>query len=555
MTEADLRLRADSERNRQQGLSCRIFCCAGASCATSAAASVCQGIEEGIVGRADVECVATGCMGLCSHGPLVRVEPRDGSPDLFTRMTGEAAQALSRSLVDPPMQVKANRFPLDHPFFTRQKRVVLAHLHRASPTNFDHYLAGGGYRALANVLGDWTPADVCAEIAKSGLRGRGGAGYPTGVKWELVRKAADPVKFVVVNGDEGDPGAYMDRTIMEDDPHRVLEGVLIAAYAVGATMTYLYVRGEYPLAVARLRHAIETDRRAGLIGRNILGSKFHCEVEVRIGAGAYVCGEETALIASIEGGRGTPRVRPPYPPEHGIHGHPTLINNVETFANVRTVILDGAETFAAIGTNTSKGTKVFSVTGALRNSGLIEVPMGITLHEIVHEMCDGGERPIKAVQTGGPSGGCIPANRFDLPVDYESLVEAGSIMGSGGMVVVDETTDMVGLAKFFMDFCREESCGKCIPCRVGTVQMSRLLDRIHKGDGTLEDLELLEELCDVVRHTSLCGLGQAAPSPVVSTLRYFRDEYLAKIGGQAKPRGRADLRRGIPPTPTGGPLP
>ena len=551
MTEIDLRRRAEQERERQSGFAGRVFCCGGASCVTSGSQAVYKALRASLASRSEIECVSTGCMGLCSRGPLVRVEIGGGEPSLYTHATPDLAESLARS-PDQPRNVETRRFPLSHPFFAKQTRIVLATLDRNDPTNLDHYLASGGYEALASALAGWTPAEICAEIAKSGLRGRGGAGYPTAAKWDLVRKAPDPVKFAVVNGDEGDPGAYMDRTIMEDDPHRVLEGVLIAAYAVGARTAYLYVRGEYPLAVERLRRAIDDARRAGLVGANILGARFSCDVEVRIGAGAYVCGEETALIASIEGGRGTPRVRPPYPPEHGVCGRPTLINNVETYANVPSVLRDGAERFAAVGSSGGKGTKVFSVTGALRNSGLIEVPMGIPLREIVYDMCEAVEGGVKAVQTGGPSGGCVPAEMFDLPVDYESLQKAGSIMGSGGMVVLGAETDMVGLAKYFMDFCRDESCGKCVPCRVGTVQMSRLLDRIHRGEGSLDDLDLLEEMCEVVRAASLCGLGQAAPNPVLGALRYFRREFLDKVAGRRRPRPAGDLSHMILAAPHGG---
>ncbi len=376
-----------------------------------------------------------------------------------------------------------------------------------------------------------TPAEVVDAMTRSGLRGRGGAGYPTGVKWATVAKAKGDRKFVICNADEGDPGAFMDRSVLESDPHRVLEGMAIAAYAISANQGYIYIRAEYPIAINRLQIAIRQAQRLGLLGSKIFDSPFDFKIDIRIGAGAYVCGEETALMASIEGKRGTPRPRPPYPAESGLWGFPTLINNVETFANVPWIIRKGADVFASIGTEKSKGTKVFALAGKIKNTGLIEVPMGTTLRQIVEEMGggvpDGGTA--KAVQTGGPSGGCIPAVAFDTPVDYESLAQLGSIMGSGGMIVMDETTNMVDVARFFMEFCMDESCGKCIPCRVGTVQLYQLLTKIREGKASLADLELLEELCDMVKHTSLCGLGQSAPNPVFSTLHYFRDEYLANL--------------------------
>ena len=385
-----------------------------------------------------------------------------------------------------------------------------------------------------------TPAEVLAEVTHSGLRGRGGAGYPTGLKWTTVAKAdsADG-KYVVCNADEGDPGAFMDRSVLESCPQQVLEGMAIAGYAVGASHGYVYVRAEYPLAVKRLTTAIRQAERAGLLGQRIADSSFSFEVELRIGAGAFVCGEETALIASIEGGRGTPRPRPPYPAASGLWGKPTLINNVETFSSVAAIINRGAAWYQAIGTGRSQGTKVFALAGSVVNTGLIEVPMGLTLREIVFDIGGGlpGGGRFKAVQTGGPSGGCMPEELLDMPVDYESLAEAGSIMGSGGMIVMDQGTCMVDVAKFFMDFCREESCGKCVPCRVGTTQMHGLLDRITRGLASREDLAELEDLAGMVRETSLCGLGQGAPNPVFSTLRYFRDEYLAHIDDRVCPAG------------------
>jgi bidirectional [NiFe] hydrogenase diaphorase subunit len=378
-----------------------------------------------------------------------------------------------------------------------------------------------------------TPADVLEEITASGLRGRGGGGYPTGLKWSTVAKMPADQKYVICNADEGDPGAFMDRAILESDPHRVLEGMAIAAYAVGANKGYVYVRAEYPLAVERVQTAIRKAKRSGFMGNNIGETQFSFEVEVRLGAGAFVCGEETALMASIEGLRGQPRPRPPYPAEAGLWGYPTLINNVETFANITPIIRNGGEWFASIGTEKSKGTKVFALAGTIENTGLIEVPMGTTLRDIIEVIGGGipGGKAFKAVQTGGPSGGCIPAAHLDMPVDYDSLKTLGTIMGSGGMIVMDESSDMVDVARYFMEFCMTESCGKCIPCRTGTQQMHGLLDRIARAQGTTKDLALLEELCEVVQATSLCGLGQTAPNPVLSTLRYFRDEYERKLSG------------------------
>jgi bidirectional [NiFe] hydrogenase diaphorase subunit len=394
-----------------------------------------------------------------------------------------------------------------------------------------------GYQALHEVLHEMTPKDVVETMVKCGLRGRGGAGFPTGLKWGTVAKSPGAKKYVVCNADEGDPGAFMDRSVLESDPHSVLEGMAIAAYAVGADQGFIYVRAEYPLAIARLQIAIKQAKTMSLLGSGIFESPFNFNVDLRIGAGAFVCGEETALMMSVEGKRGTPRPRPPFPAESGLFGCPTLLNNVETFANVPAIYRKGAEWFAGIGTEKSKGTKVFALAGKIKNTGLIEVPMGTPLRTIVEEM--GGGAPdggtIKAVQTGGPSGGCIPSQHLDTPVDYESLGKLGSIMGSGGMIVMDQTTNMVEIARFFMEFCMDESCGKCIPCRAGTVQMHHILDKIVNRKATARDLAKLEELCDMVRNTSLCGLGQTAPNPTMSTLRFFRNEYEALL--QSDPHG------------------
>lgn len=412
--------------------------------------------------------------------------------------------------------------------------IVRRHCGLINPDRIEDYIAVGGYRSLYHVIHEMTPAEVINAITRSGLRGRGGAGYPTGLKWATVAKSPGERKFVICNADEGDPGAFMDRSILESDPHLVLEGMAIAAYAVGAEQGFIYVRGEYPLAIERLQKAIAQARRHGLLGAQIFESGFNFRVDIRVGAGAFVCGEETALIASIEGRRGQPRPRPPYPAESGLWGMPTLINNVETFANVTAIIEKGPEWYSSIGTEKSKGTKIFALTGKIRNTGLIEVPMGITLREIVEEMGGGTPdgSPVKAVQTGGPSGGCIPASLFDTPVDYESLAAVGSIMGSGGMVVMDAHTDMVDVARFYMEFCKDKSCGKCIPCRVGTVQLFNMLTKLRNGQAKPSDLSKIEELCELMRETSLCGLGQSAPNPVLSTLHYFRHEYEQLIGAE-----------------------
>jgi bidirectional [NiFe] hydrogenase diaphorase subunit len=415
--------------------------------------------------------------------------------------------------------------------FDQQVHVVLENSGRIDPEKIDEYIARDGYEGLVKALTEMRPVDVVQQITESGLRGRGGGGYPTGLKWGMVAKAVSETKYVICNGDEGDPGAFMDRSVLESDPQRVIEGMAIAAYAVGASKGYVYVRAEYPLAVSRLTASLREARRRGFLGNNICGTPFNFDIEIRLGAGAFVCGEETALIASIEGQRGTPRVRPPYPAASGLWGKPTLINNVETFANVPPILRKGGAWFAAIGKGKSKGTKVFALTGKIKNTGLVEVPMGMRLRDIVEGIGGGvpDGRTFKAVQTGGPSGGCIPAELLDIEVSYESLVQAGSMMGSGGMIVMDDTSCMVNVAKFFMEFCMTESCGKCIPCRAGTVQMHQLLNKICEGRASMDDLDLLVDLCGTVKETSLCGLGQTAPNPVLSTLRYFKQEYMDHI--------------------------
>ncbi|MBK8905365.1 MAG: NADH-quinone oxidoreductase subunit NuoF [Anaerolineaceae bacterium] len=506
--------------------------CVAASCLSSQSDKVLEAVQAEIEAGQHKGCQAkgVGCMGLCSRGPLVSATHKDEKlgETMYQNVTPEDAPALVAA-ISQGKQLKERICPTDVPFFQRQTKIVLENSGRIDPERIEEYVAAGGYSALLTAVTEMTPNDVIDEVLRSGLRGRGGGGYPTGLKWTTVAKAdAKLRKYVICNADEGDPGAFMDRSVLESDPHRVLEGMTLAGYAIGARRGYIYVRGEYPLAVARLKKAINQARRLGVLGDGICGTTFNFQIDIRLGAGAFVCGEETALIASVEGKRGQPRPRPPYPAELGLWGEPTLINNVETFANVAPIIRNGGDWYASLGTEKSKGTKVFALAGSIVNTGLIEVPMGIPLKEIVFEIGGGipGGHQVKAVQTGGPSGGCIPADYFDTPVDYESLVKLGSIMGSGGMIVMDETSNMVDVARYFMEFCKTESCGKCVPCRVGTVQMYDLLDKIYRGEGTRYELKLLENLCTMVREMSLCGLGQTAPNPVNSTLHYFRHEYL-----------------------------
>lgn len=539
MNRDDLRKLGEKEKSRQEGYRCRVLCCTSTACLSSGAVSIQNAVQETIKSeklRKEVQSVGTGCMGLCNRGPMVKVLQPDQPEILYQHVDDDIAQKIIQKHVLPesdaePLDLTDYTLPEDTPFFTKQVHIVLNNSGSIDPERLEDYVAHGGYTALLQSLREMNPEEICAEIIQSGLRGRGGAGYPSGLKWDLVRKAVGDKKFVVANGDEGDPGAYMDRTIMESNPHLVLEGMAIAGYAVGAEQGYIYVRGEYPIAIKRLEKAIRTAERQGMLGSRVMDSNFNFRVDIRIGAGAFVCGEETALMASIMGQRGLPVPRPPYPAERGLWGQPTLINNVESFANISAIINNGAQWYSSIGTAKSKGTKVFALTGQLNNTGLIEVPMGITLREIVYEIGGGipDGREFKAAQTGGPSGGCIPAEYLDTPVDYESLHELGSIMGSGGLIVMDDTTSMPEVAKFFMEFCVDESCGKCVPCRVGTVQLHRILERITTGQGRMEDLETIEQLCDLMQKTSLCGLGQSAPNPLLNTLRYFRHEYEALI--------------------------
>jgi bidirectional [NiFe] hydrogenase diaphorase subunit len=513
--------------------------CVAAGCLSANADQVKTQLESELKQRGLETCCkvkGVGCMGLCAAGPLVAA---DTNEKMFQAVTPADASAIIDSVMDdkpaPPAIVMDSQ--LD--FFTGQKKIVLENSGEIDPERIEDYIAADGYEALFHVITKLKPLGVIEQVTKSGLRGRGGAGFPTGLKWTTVYKASGTQKYVICNADEGDPGAFMDRSVLESDPHRVLEGMAIAAYAVGANKGFIYCRAEYPLAVKRLRIAIRQAESNGLLGMNIGDTHFDFKVEIRLGAGAFVCGEETALIGSIEGGRGTPRPRPPFPAQSGLWNAPTLINNVETFANIAPIIRRGGDWYASIGTDKSKGTKVFALAGRVNNTGLIEVPMGITLRDIIFKLGGGipEGRKFKAVQSGGPSGGCVPEQFLDIPVDYDSLASVGSIMGSGGMIVMDETSCMVDVAKFFMDFCMSESCGKCVPCRVGTTQMHNILERISEGRAGSKDLELLHRLTGMVKAASLCGLGQTAPNPTLTTLRYFMDEYRAHIEEGRCPAG------------------
>jgi len=542
MTREELRAMARKELERRNAYRCRLLVCYSSPCLASGAEAVHKALVQAVRERnldADVDVTCTGCVGPCSRGPLVtvRIPGREDviyehvTPEFVVRILEE--HALGNRVLDEKV------LPGDLPFFTKQLKVVLVNSANLDPESLESSASMGGFTALCKVLEEMTPEQVVEEIKKSGLRGRGGGGFPTGLKWDLVRKAAGEKKFIVANGDEGDPGAYMDRTTMESDPFLVLEGMAIAAYAVGADQGYIYVRAEYPLAAERLAKAIKKAENAEILGNRIFGSNFNFRVDIRLGAGAFVCGEETGLLTSVMGRRGQPYPRPPFPANSGLWGCPTLINNVETFGNIAPIINRGGDWYASIGTEKSKGTKIFALAGEINNTGLIEVPMGITLREVVYEI--GGGIPkgagFKAAQTGGPSGGCIPARFLDTPIDYENLAALGSIMGSGGLVIMNDRSCMVDVARFFMDFCRDESCGKCIPCRVGTSQMLRLLERICNGSAVMEDLDKLQELAVMVQDTSLCGLGFTSPNPTLSTLRYFREEYEAHIRDRKCPVG------------------
>jgi bidirectional [NiFe] hydrogenase diaphorase subunit len=537
---AELLAIAEKERSSRKPI--QIRCCTAAGCVSAQSLNVLKQLTDSVnaAGLKDqVKVCGVGCLRLCSQGPLVEV---DLGNTLYQKVTVDNASSIVDGIEGG--SVLAERCDTNHPFFTLQANVVLENSGKIEPERIESYIAVDGYRALYHALTDLTPQEIVDRVTRSGLRGRGGAGFPTGVKWATVAKSKSDRKYVICNADEGDPGAFMNRSVLESDPHRVLEGIAIAGYAVGASQAYIYVRGEYPLAIERLQKALKQATRLGVLGSHVFSSTWDFRIDIRIGAGAFVCGEETALMGSIMGERGTPHPRPPYPAESGLWGCPTLINNVETLANIPSILRRGPEWFASMGTAKSKGTKVFSLTGKVRHNGLVEVPLGTPMRHIVEDIGGGALEggTIKAVQTGGPSGGCIPASHLDTPVDYESLIQLGSIMCSGGMIVMDQGNDMVDVARFFMSFCMEESCGKCIPCRAGTVQLTRMLTKIIEGRASELDLHTLEELCDLVKHASLCGLGQTAPNPVLSTLRYFREEYVSRL--VPSPNGFA--RQGLP---------
>jgi len=529
-----------------------VLICGGTGCTSSGSQALrtklaeelkVKGLEE------EVKIVQTGCFGLCALGPIMIVYP-EGT--FYSRVEEKdipeivEEHLLKGRIVERLVYNESAAGSDEHPsslsetaFYKKQKRVALRNCGVINPESIEEYIAMDGYFALAKVLKEMTPEDVIKTILDSGLRGRGGGGFPTGRKWQFARASVSEKKYVVCNADEGDPGAFMDRSVLEGDPHALIEAMAIAAYAIGADEGWVYVRAEYPIAVKRLSIAIEEARENGLLGKNIFGSDFNFDLHIRLGAGAFVCGEETALLTSVEGNRGEPRPRPPFPAVKGLWGKPTIINNVETYANIPQIILKGAEWFSSMGTEKSKGTKVFALGGKITNTGLVEVPMGTTLREIVEDIGGGvpNGKKFKAAQTGGPSGGCIPASLIDVPIDYDNLIEIGSMMGSGGLIVMDEDTCMVDLAKFFLEFTVDESCGKCAPCRIGTVRMLEILNKICDGNGEMEDLDKLEELANYVKTGSLCGLGQTAPNPILSTLRYFRDEYVAHIKDKKCPAG------------------
>ncbi|MHB0976527.1 MAG: NuoF family protein [Candidatus Aquicultorales bacterium] len=536
MTLEELAEIREAQRTLRRNFKHKINVCMASGCLSLRSDLVKEALEKEVKDRGledEILISRVGCVGPCSKGPTV---VRNGQ--VHEGMSPEKAAALVES-AGKPREAEGEGEGL-RPFFEGQRKIVLEHSGVIDPESIEDYIAVGGYETLLTLLMDRTPAEVVDEISRSGLRGRGGAGYPTGLKWNTVAKAGHAgEKYIVCNADEGDPGAYMDRNIMESNPHGVIEGLVIAGYAVGAGQGFVYIRAEYPLAIERIKTAVRQAQRKGLLGQNIAGTGFSFHLEIRYGAGAFVTGEETALLSSVQGMRGLPQPRPPYPAESGLWGRPTLINNVETVANVAPILKNGGDWYASIGTEKSKGTKVFALAGKINNTGLIEVPLGIPLRDIIFELGGGipSGRAFKAVQTGGPSGGCIPEEHLDLPVEFESLASVGSIMGSGGMIVMDDTSCMVDVAKYFMSFCKAESCGKCIPCRVGTTQMHGILERITNGAADMRELKVLEELCELARNTSLCGLGQSAPNPVLSTLQYFRDEYLAHIEEKRCPAG------------------
>ncbi|MEG1469805.1 MAG: NADH-quinone oxidoreductase subunit NuoF [Anaerovoracaceae bacterium] len=516
-----------------------ILTCCGTGCTSSGSLKIRAKLEE-LISRDNmeqkVEMIKTGCFGLCAEGPIMVVQPHN---IMYTNVQPEDMEEIWSEHIKKGNIVDRLVSKNQEDFFSKQMRIALRNCGRINPESIDEYIAFGGYEALGKVLTKMEPEDVIEEIKESGLRGRGGGGFPVGRKWESSAIVQEKEKYICCNADEGDPGAFMDRSILEGDPHSVIEAMIIAGYAVGATRGFVYVRAEYPIAVERLSLAIDQAREYGLLGNNILQKGLEFDIEIRLGAGAFVCGEGTALMISIEGNRGEPRTKPPHSARKGLFGRPTVLNNVETLANVPQIIINGADWYNAIGTVKSKGTKVFALGGKINNTGLVEIPMGTTLREIVYDIGGGipNGKEFKAAQTGGPSGGCIPATYLDNPMDFESLIRLGSMMGSGGLIIMDEDTCMVDIAKFFLEFTVEESCGKCPPCRIGTKRMLQILTNITEGTGTIEDLDELESLADTIKRGSLCGLGQSAPNPVLSTLQYFKDEYIAHVVDKKCPAG------------------
>ena len=528
-----------------------VLVCGGTGCTSSNSEQIIEKLQEEIKAQGlekEVNVIRTGCFGLCALGPIMVVYPEgafysrvtvEDVPEIVSEhlLKGRIVKRLlyQETVVDDNTTKSLN----ETTFYAKQMRIALRNCGVINPENIDEYIAQDGYAALGKVLTEMTPQEVIDLVLASGLRGRGGAGFPTGRKWQFAANSKAEQKYACCNADEGDPGAFMDRSVLEGDPHSVLEAMAIAGYAIGANQGYIYIRAEYPIAVKRLQIAIEQAREYGLLGKNIFDSGFDFDIDIRLGAGAFVCGEETALMTSIEGKRGEPRVRPPFPAVKGLFGVPTVLNNVETYANIPQIILKGADWFRSIGTEKSPGTKVFALGGKITNTGLVEVPMGTTLREVVEEIGGGvpGNHTFKAAQTGGPSGGCITAENINTPIDYDNLIAIGSMMGSGGLIVMDETTCMVDIAKFFLEFTVDESCGKCTPCRVGTKRLLEILNKITSGNGTLEDIDKMEELCYYIKENSLCGLGQTAPNPVLSTLKYYRDEYEAHVVEHRCPAG------------------
>ena len=527
-----------------------VMICAGTGCSSSNSMLVKEALEKQLVEAGldkEIDVVQTGCFGFCSLGPIMVVYPEgtfyhhvkveDVAEIVETHLKG--GQLVERLLYDIPGQNKKAPDMSHIPFFQKQKRVALRNCGTIDPENIGEAIAHNAYQGLGKALTEMTPAEVIAEVEKSGIRGRGGAGFPTGKKWKFAAGYQSAEKYVVVNADEGDPGAFMDRSVLEGDPHSILEAMAIGGYAIGATHGFIYVRAEYPIAVHRLEVAIAQAREAGLLGKNIMGTGFDFDIDIRLGAGAFVCGEETALLTSVEGKRGEPRPRPPFPAEKGLWGVPTFVNNVETLANIPVIFTEGGEAFASVGTAGSKGTKVFAMAGKVNNIGLVEVPMGTTLREMIYDIGGGipNGKAFKAAQTGGPSGGCLPADALDTEIDFDTLVAAGSMMGSGGLIVLDETTCMVDIAKFYLEFTQDESCGKCPPCRIGTKRMLEILDKITRGEGTMEDIDNLETLARTISSSALCALGQTAPNPILATLKFFREEYEAHIIDKKCPAG------------------